>query len=61
MNEARFVMSDTVWERFAPHLPGKSSDRGVTAQDNRLFLEAVFWRAHWIAMARPSVWIWELE
>lgn len=44
MNEARFVISDEVWERLAPHLPGKSSDRGVTAKDNRLFLEAVFWR-----------------
>ena len=46
MNEARFVISDAVWERLSPHLPGKSSDRGVTAKDNRLFLEAVFWRVH---------------
>ena len=27
-----------------PHSPGKSSDCRVTARDNRLFLEAVFWR-----------------
>ena len=27
-----------------PHLPGKKSDSGVTGKDNRLFLEAVFWR-----------------
>ena len=26
------------------HLPGKATDRGVTAADNRLFLEAVLWR-----------------
>lgn len=44
MNEARFVISDAIWARLSPHLPGKSSDRGVTAKDNRLFLEAVFWR-----------------
>lgn len=44
MNEARFVIGDAIWERLSPHLPGKSSDRGVTAKDNRLFLEAVFWR-----------------
>ena len=25
-------------------LPGKASDSGVTAKDNRLFLEAVLWR-----------------
>lgn len=40
----RFVVSDAVWEKVAPLLPGKASDRGVTAKDNRLFLEAVLWR-----------------
>jgi transposase len=25
-------------------LPGKASDPGATARDNRLFLEAVLWR-----------------
>jgi len=44
MNEQRFVVSDILWERLEPHLPGKVSDAGVTAKDNRLFLEAVFWR-----------------
>ena len=44
MNTERFVVSDEVWERVAPHLPGKASDCGVTAADNRLFLEAVLWR-----------------
>jgi transposase len=40
----RFVVSDAVWERVASLLPGKASDAGVTAKDNRLFLEAVLWR-----------------
>jgi len=44
MNQDRFVMSDRVWERMAPHLPGKSTDRGVTGSDNRLFVESVLWR-----------------
>ena len=45
MDRERFVVSDTVWEKIAALLPGKKSDRGVTAKDNRLFLEAVLWRA----------------
>jgi transposase len=44
MSSDRFVIGDAMWERIAPHLPGKASDRGVTAGDNRLFLEAVLWR-----------------
>lgn len=44
MNEQRFVVSDRLWRRLEVHLPGKASDSGVTAKDNRLFLEAVFWR-----------------
>ena len=45
MDPERFVVSDTVWEKIEALLPGKKSDRGVTAKDNRLFLEAVLWRA----------------
>ncbi len=44
MNEQRFVVTDQVWLRLEPHLPGKASDPGATAKDNRLFMEAVFWR-----------------
>ncbi len=40
----RFVISDAAWAQVAPLLPGKAGDRGVTARDNRLFLEAVLWR-----------------
>ena len=44
MDEQRFVLSDRVWDRLSPLLPGKASDSGVTARNNRQFLEAVFWR-----------------
>ena len=44
MDEQRFVVSDVLWQRLEPLLPGKASDAGATAKDNRLFLEAVFWR-----------------
>ena len=44
MNTERFVLGDEVWEKVSPHLPGKATDCGVTAADNRLFLEAVLWR-----------------
>ena len=40
----RFVVDDKTWAKIAALLPGKASDRGVTARDNRLFLEAVLWR-----------------
>ena len=44
MNTERLVISDDVWDRIASHLPGKASDCGVTAADNRLFMESVLWR-----------------
>ncbi|PZX37007.1 transposase [Roseinatronobacter thiooxidans] len=44
MNEERFVLTDKVWVRLAPHLPGKQGEGGATGKDNRLFLEAVLWR-----------------
>ena len=44
LEQARFVVGDVVWEKVAPLLPGKASDPGATARDNRLFLEAVLWR-----------------
>jgi len=40
----RFVVNDETWAKVAALLPGKASDRGVTARDNRLFLETVLWR-----------------
>jgi putative transposase len=37
------MLRDDQWERIEDLLPGKASDRGVTATDNRLFVEAVLW------------------
>lgn len=42
---ARMMLRDDQWERIEHLLPGKASDRGVTAKDNRLFVEAVLWIA----------------
>src|SRR6195952_1306002 len=44
LERSRFVVSEGVWEKVAPFFPGKVSDPGATARDNRLFLEAVLWR-----------------
>ena len=42
---ARMHFPDDQWERVQHLLPGKQTDCGVTARDNRLFLEAVLWIA----------------
>jgi transposase len=42
---ARNVFSGTKWERIKDFLPGKADDCGVTAKDNRRFIEAVLWIA----------------
>jgi transposase len=39
----RMVLSDTQWGRIEDFLTGKSGDCGVTAKDNRLFVEVVLW------------------
>jgi transposase len=39
----RTLLSDEVWKKIEPILPGKEGDRGRTAMDNRWFLEAVLW------------------
>lgn len=41
----RLMPRDDQWERIEHLLPGKASDRRVTAKDNRLFVEAVLWIA----------------
>jgi len=38
-------LRDDQYERIAGWLPGKASDPGHTAADNRLFVEAVLWVA----------------
>ncbi|WP_123535170.1 transposase [Pseudomonas fluorescens] len=39
------LLHDDQWERSKNLLPGKAHDRGVTARDNRQFVEAVLWNA----------------
>src|SRR5579864_9510083 len=41
----RHAISDEQWERIQGLLPGKPGDPGVTARDNRLFVDAVLWTA----------------
>lgn len=41
----RHEISDEAWDRLKDALPGKVGDPGRTAEDNRLFLNAVLWIA----------------
>jgi transposase len=47
----RCELTTSQWERIAPLLPGKATDPGRTAADNRLFVNGVLWvlrsGAHW--------------
>ncbi len=51
MSVKRYELSQVQWERIADLLPGKASDPGRTAGDNRLFVNGVLWvlrsGAHW--------------
>ena len=42
---ARHALTDAQWAQLQPHLPGRDGDRGRTAADNRLFLDAVLYVA----------------
>ena len=39
----RYELNDEQWARIAEMLPGKKSDPGRTAKDNRLFVDGVLW------------------
>jgi len=39
----RHDISDKIWEKLEPHLPGRLGSVGRLAKDNRLFINAVFW------------------
>jgi transposase len=41
----RFEMTDEQWIRIEHLLPGRADSPGVTAKDNRLFVDAVLWIA----------------
>ena len=40
----RYALRDDQWERIKDLLPGRQGYVGVTARDNRLFVEAVLYR-----------------
>jgi transposase len=40
----RYGLRDDQWERIKDSLPGRDGHVGVTASDNRLFVEAVLYR-----------------
>ena len=40
----RYALRDDQWERIKDMLPGREGHVGVTAKDNRLFVEAVLYR-----------------
>jgi transposase len=40
----RYALRDDQWERIEKLLPGREGTVGVTAKDNRLFVEAVLYR-----------------
>jgi putative transposase len=43
MGIKRYELSEAQWRRIEPMLPGKVTDPGRTAQDNRLFINGVLW------------------
>lgn len=43
ISHRRHDISDKVWEVLEPHLPGREGSWGGKAQDNRRFVNAVFW------------------
>jgi len=44
MGQGRYALRDDQWERIKDWLPGRRETVGVTAKDNRLFVEAVIYR-----------------
>lgn len=38
-----FAISDELWALLEPHLPGQTGSWGGVAQDNRRFIDGVFW------------------
>jgi transposase len=44
MTTQRYALRDDQWERIQDLLPGSKGWVGVTARDNRLFVEAVLYR-----------------
>jgi transposase len=61
MTTRRYALTDDQWERIKDLLPGRKGHVGVTAKDNRLFVEAVLYRYRaGIPAARLTCQIWRL-
>ena len=43
--ELRHTITDDQWDKIKDALPGKAGDRGRTAENNRLVIDAVMWIA----------------
>jgi len=61
-----YEMNDQAWERVKELLPGKPTDVGRTAKDNRQFVNAVLWIARsgapWRDLPeRFGPWNWSLS
>lgn len=41
---SRYGLTDAQWAHIQPLLPGRAGSVGVTARDNRLFVDAVLYR-----------------
>lgn len=54
----RYALRDDQWERLKDLLPGQAAHAGVTARDNRLFVDAVLYRYRagipWRDLNRPG-------
>ncbi len=44
MHADRTLLTDAQWGRLSPLLPGQAHSPGVTANNTRLFVEAILWR-----------------
>ena len=60
----RYALRDDQWGRIVLLFPGKAGDVGATAQDNRLFVEAVLYRYRasipWRDVPEPFFWGWRV-
>ena len=48
----RKMLRNDQWERIERLLPGKATDPGTTAKDNRLFMSGAMDCTHWRTLAR---------
>ena len=50
----RYALRDDQWDRIKDILPGRTETVGVTAKDNRLFIEAVLYPVNWAKCRRTE-------